>query len=121
MVSVTQHEKNLRELRCAVTRNPQVTLHHCHGGSVKEAGWHVGMGQKQNPFLQIPLKADYHVGSLGIDSGIGVYTWEKYFGTQMEHLEWVNGQLDYDIWEQAELWEKENRQNTATKKSNGEE
>lgn len=116
-ISVTQHEKNLRELRCAVTRNPQVTLHHCHGGSVKAAGWHVGMGQKQNPFLQIPLKADYHVGDYGIDYGYGVERWEEHFGTQMEHLEWVNSQLDYDIFQQARDWEQRNRANTATRKS----
>jgi hypothetical protein len=88
---------------------------------MKEAGWHVGTGQKQNPFLQIPLKAEYHVGDLGIDYGYGVKRWEKDFGTQMEHLEWVNGQLDYDIFRLAEQWEKENRRNTATRKSTGEE
>lgn len=108
-VSVSQHEKNLRELRCVVSHNPQVTLHHCHGGSVKAAGWHVGMGQKQNPFLQIPLKDVYHIGDFGIDSGYGVESWEKQFGTQMEHLEAVNQQLPYDIWSEAKAWEGEHR------------
>ena len=105
-VAVSMHEKNLRELRCAVTRNPYVTLHHCHGGSMKDMGWHVGMGQKQNPFLQIPLKDDYHIGDMGIDR-IGVQTWEKQFGTQMDHLMWVNDQLPYDIFKQAERWQVE--------------
>ena len=103
-VSVTSHEKSLRQLRCAVSRSTQVTLHHCHGGSMKDAGWHVGMAQKQNPFLQIPLHQLYHTGDLGIDYGYGVESWEDAFGKQMDHLEWVNGQLPYDIWELAKAW-----------------
>jgi hypothetical protein len=114
-ISVTQHEKNLRTLRCCVSRSPTPQLHHTHGGSMKEHGWHVGMGQKQNPFLQIPLKANYHVGDMGVDR-IGVETWEEYFGTQWSHLEWVNEQLPYDLFREAELWERENRANTATRK-----
>lgn len=98
-------------------RNPQVTLHHCHGGSMKDHGWHVGTGQKQNPFLQIPLKDVYHVGDLGIDYGYGVERWEKDFGTQWEHLEWVNDQLDYDIFQLAREWEEKNRhRSTRTRK-----
>ena len=108
-IAVSTHEKNLRELRCAVCRNPQVTLHHCHGGSIKDEGWHVGVGQKQNPFLQIPLKAEYHVGDLGIDYGYGVRRWEEHFGTQMEHLQWVNDQLPYDIFVLAKAWDEANR------------
>jgi len=83
---------------------------------MKDHGWHVGVGQKQNPFLQIPLKDTYHVGDLGIDSGYGVESWETQFGTQWEHLQWVNEQLPYDIFEEARKWESENRQNTATRK-----
>lgn len=109
MVGVTEHEKNLRSLRCAVSRNPSVTLHHCHGGSLKEHGWHVGMGQKQNPYLQIPLHTLYHTGDFGIDSGLGVITWEKRYGTQWEHLQWVNDQLHYDIFQLAGKWEAEHR------------
>jgi hypothetical protein len=71
---------------------------------MKENGWHVGMGQKQNPFLQIPLHAHYHVGDQGIDYGLGVQTWERYYGSQMELLEKVNEQLPYDIWELAKAW-----------------
>jgi hypothetical protein len=123
-VSVSEHEKNLRQLRCCVTRNPYVTLHHCHGGSMKFADWHVGMGQKQNPFLQIPLKAEYHVGDMGIDSGYGVERWEKDFGTQMEHLAWVNDQLGYNIFAEAVRWETTHRSksqpSTGTRRSNGE-
>ena len=106
---VKRHEENLRKLRCVISQNTTVTLHHCHGGSMKEAGWHVGMGQKQNPWLQIPLHEHYHTGGYGIDSGTGVQTWENYFGTQTEHLQWVNEQLPYDIFEQAKNWEEKHR------------
>jgi len=114
MVAVSTHEKNLRQLRCAVTRNPSITLHHCHGGSMKFADWHVGMGQKQNPFLQIPINAKYHTGDLGIDSGYGVESWERDFGTQMEMLAWVNDQLGYNIFAEAVRWEQENRSRSST-------
>jgi hypothetical protein len=97
---------------CVISRNPKVTLHHCRGGSVAQLGWGVGAGQKQNPFLQIPLNAHYHVWDWGIDSGVGVERWEETFGTQVEMLEWVNGKLAYDIWEEALLWHAEHRTNT---------
>ena len=110
MISVSRHERILRTLYCAVSNKRPVTLHHAHGGSVKDAGWHVGIGQKQNPFLQIPLHEDFHIGAWGIDSGMGVVTWEKAFGTQQEHLVWVNGQIeDYDIWHEAQAWQEKNR------------
>ena len=71
---------------------------------MKQHRWHVGVAQKQNPWLQIPLDVRYHTGDFGIDSHIGVVTWERTFGTQMEHLIWVNEQLGYDIWDKAKGW-----------------
>jgi hypothetical protein len=85
-----------------------VTLHHCHGGTVKALGWHVGIAQKQNPYLQIPLHARYHVGPFGIDSSLGLVTWERNFGTQVEHLEWVCVETGHDVWEYALAWANEN-------------
>jgi hypothetical protein len=108
-LSVADHERRLRQLPCAVSMMTPVTLHHCHGASIKRAGWHVGMGQKQNPFLQIPLHARYHVGQDGIDSGVGVETWESRYGGQAEHLDWVSAQLGYSVWDQARAWEEEHR------------
>lgn len=105
----SEHEKRLRDLPCAVTRRKPVTLHHCHGGSMKDAGWHVGTGQKQNPFLQIPLHAEVHVGDFGIDYGVGVQSWEKLFGKQTEHLTWVSWQLGYDVFQAAAEWERKHR------------
>lgn len=108
-ISVSKHEKNLRQLPCAVTRRTPVTLHHCHGGSIVDHGWAVGMSQRQNPYLQIPLHAEYHVGRFGIDYGYGVKSWERDFGTQWEHLEWVKDQLGYDIFQLAHEWEDQHR------------
>lgn len=113
--AIKKHEDNLRTLRCVVSKSPFVTLHHTHGGSIKDMGWHVGVGQKQNPFLQIPLTMEFHTGDFGVDR-IGVLTWEDKFGTQVEHLKWVNDQLPYNIFKLAERWEAENRANTATRK-----
>lgn len=90
-----------------------VTLHHCHGGSIQEEGWAVGMGQRQNPFLQIPLHETFHTGEHGIDSGTGVLTWERRWGRQVDHLAWVSWQLGYDVFVHAAVWEKQNRAKTA--------
>lgn len=72
-----------------------------------------GMAQKQNPFLQIPLEFNYHVGNFGIDTALSVPEWERRFGAQVEHLHWVNEQLDYDIWEEARQWNKQNSRSVA--------
>lgn len=67
-----------------------------------------GMGERNNPFLQIPLFIDYHVGPRGIDGSLGVDTWEAMYGHQLDFLAEVNMQLPYSLWEQAKLWSKEN-------------
>lgn len=110
-ISVSRHEKNLRALCCQVTWRRPVTLHHCHGGSMRCLGPEFrspGMGERNNPFLQIPLLLEYHTGTKGIDGSMGVRTWEEVYGRQTSLLHDVNKQLDYDLWEQAKLWSKEN-------------
>lgn len=110
-ISVSRHEKNLRQMRCVVTMHQPVTLHHCHGGSMKDLGPGIrgpGMGERNNPFFQIPLALKYHVGPFGIDGSMGVIRWESVFGSQVGFLDEVNGQLDYDLWEQATLWSNAN-------------
>ncbi len=108
-ISVSKHEKNLRKLRCIVTEMFPVTLHHCHGGSMIYLGeGNPGMGEKNNPFYQIPLMMEYHVGQRGIDGSMGVDGWEALYGRQVDLLGEVNEQLDYNLWEQAKLWSKEN-------------
>jgi len=112
IVSVTRHEKALRAMRCVVSDRHQVTLHHCHGGSMLDLGAEFpnpGMGQRNNPFLQIPLVAEYHVGQNGIDQGMGVKSWEEKYGDQVTYLKRVNWNLPYDLWEQARLWQQKNR------------
>jgi len=103
----TEHNRNLRQLVCVVSETPFITLHHCHGGSMLEHAANPGTSQRQNDALQIPLAALYHVGALGIDTGMGkfkgVAEWEAEFGTQIEHLEQTSWQLGYDVWE---LYEK---------------
>ena len=92
---------------------------------MKEAGWHVGMGQKQNPFLQIPLHSHYHVGGCGIDAGYGVERWEEHFGRQWDHLIEVNNKLPYNLFAEAVRWEEEHRgksqPSTTTRRYTGEE
>lgn len=112
VVSVAAHEKALRQMPCALTGSPFVTLHHCRGGSMDDLGWRVAMSKKQNPFLQIPLNGVYHVGQFGIDSGMGAKRWEQKFLPQVELLELVNGRLPYDVWEQALMWHARFRANT---------
>jgi len=63
------------------------------------------MGQKQNPYLQIPLHESLHTGAQGIDSGMGVQTWEQTFGDQWGYLEEVRELLGYDIFRMAQMLE----------------
>ena len=116
IVPVSVHDRNLRAMRCVVSDRWPVTLHHCHGGSMLKlmsVSPNPGMAQRSNPFFQIPLLAEYHVGQFGIDSGMGRYKgvkeWEKAFGEQATFLEEINGQLTYDLWKQAAQWEQCNR------------
>ena len=107
MLGYTVHERNLRTLPCVISEMKPVTLHHCHSGSMAELGPEFpnpGWSEKQNPFLQIPIHERYHIGDYGIDSGMGVHTWEDLFGKQVDLLNEINGLLIYDIWEQARLW-----------------
>jgi len=112
MIPVSRHEKNLRQMRCVVSMNPmRITLHHCHSGSMIDLGpafQNPGMGERNNPFFQIPMLLKYHTGQQGIDGSMGVKTWEKTFGSQVGFLHEINGQLEYDLWEQATLWSNKN-------------
>ena len=97
-------------MRCVISHHYSVTLHHCHGGSMLELeGFeNPGMAQRNNPFFQIPVHAQYHVGEYGIDTGMGqfksVEQWEEAFGSQVSFLREVDALLPYDLWQQAKLW-----------------
>lgn len=107
-VPVSVHERNLRNLRCVVSAQFPVTLHHCHGGSmltmIGGSGNTRGTGQKTNPFYQIPIIMKYHTGEFGIDTGMGVESWEEKFGEQLAFLQEVDGLLSYSIFFQAGIW-----------------
>lgn len=103
--TVKEHHENVRRLRCVISANPAVTLHHCHGGSMVEAGYSSGGAQRGcGEALVIPLKADFHVGDEGIDYGVGVLTWEKWYGTQMDFLREVSELLGYDLFQLHRAW-----------------
>ena len=62
-----------------------------------------GGGQKVSDWLVIPLHADFHTGQYGVDTGIGVVTWESMFGRQVDHLATVCAYLGYDVFALAGL------------------
>ena len=103
MVSVTQHHKNVRAMRCLISDRPGVTLHHVHGGSMKQFGQLRGTGLKVSDYLVLPIHADFHVGKYGCDSGMGILTWEMTFGSQFVMLQEVSQHLGYDVFELAGL------------------
>ena len=102
---ITEHWARVRDLGCIVShRTDAVTLHHCHSGSMTRFGLLRGTGQKVSDWLVIPLDAEYHTGSRGIDAGQGGLTlldWEALYGTQVEHLDEVCERLGYSVWEKA--------------------
>lgn len=48
-----------------------------------------GVGQKGSDWLTVPLSANLHVGNEGIDSGMGVRSWEAMYGRQVDLLDRV--------------------------------
>jgi hypothetical protein len=104
MPDLAEHLAALRALGCVVTgyRGADITLHHCHSGSMAAFGILRGVGQKSSDWLQIPLRRDLHVGNLGIDV-IGVEQWEAYFGTQLHYLIEVGSELQVDLFSKAGL------------------
>lgn len=80
-----------------------VTLHHVHGGSVRGIVPR-GLSLKSSNWLVIPLVAELHsVGPMAIDGSLPVAEWEARFGTQLEHLLWVERMLDIDLFAHAHL------------------
>lgn len=106
--TVKEHHDNVRALGCVITANPWPTIHHVHGGSMKDSGYHSGGGQRGcGEALVLPIKADHHVGDQGIDYGVGVETWELWYGNQIDLLHEINEQLPYDIFDLHARWQKE--------------
>lgn len=95
----------IAEMPCMISEMTPVQLHHCHGGSMMEAGIFNSKGLKVSDWLVIPIHARYHVGDFGIDSGDlywGVVdNWESAFGTQREFIDKLSVILGYNLWEKA--------------------
>jgi hypothetical protein len=68
---------------------------------MKDVGVHRGKGQKVSDWLVIPLDMTFHTGEYGIDSGMGVLTWEQRFGSQVEHLDNLSNILNVNLWRKA--------------------
>lgn len=89
----------VRALGCAICGQVQeVTLHHVHGGSVSPY-LKRGGSQKMSDWAVMPLLTHYHTGDCGIDSGMGILTWENRFGNQLYFLQWVVKKTGVNIWE----------------------
>jgi len=98
--AIEAHHNAVRQLPCVVTGRHDVTLHHCHSGSLGEAGIKRGVGQRPSDWLVIPLALELHIGD-GIDGGTGVKTWEAQHGTQMDHLKTICRQVGYNVFHAA--------------------
>jgi hypothetical protein len=100
---VKDHWARVRDLGCIVLGSGfEATLHHCHGGSMRDKGIHRGVGQKTSDWLVIPLHWTMHTGALGIDGGVlSVAEWERMFGAQAKHLDEVARRTGVDVWRRA--------------------
>ena len=103
MSEIQRHWTRVARLNCCVTHEPNPTLHHCHGGSLRDAGIHKALGGKTSDWLVIPLTARLHSGGpQGIDAGsLSVREWEELFGTQLDFLIWVSQRLGVNVFVQA--------------------
>jgi hypothetical protein len=95
--AIAAYHNLVGDMACVVTGKRPVTLHHCHGGSLADAGINRGMGQRPSDWLVIPIIADLHVGPKGIDGGKGVRSWEAEHGTQLNHLMALQKCLGIDL------------------------
>lgn len=102
MASLAKHLEALRELGCVVTGfRGHVELHHCHGGSMRELGGTLrGVSQKPSDWLQIPLAHWIHTGEHNPEQ-MGIETWERCFGRQIDHLETVCRQVGVNVFKLA--------------------
>jgi len=99
--AIAAHITAVANLPCVVTGHFPATVHHCHSGSLADAGINRGAGQRPSDWFTIPIIADLHTGNGGIDGSKGVRSWEAEHGTQMDHLKTVSGWLGYDVFERA--------------------
>jgi hypothetical protein len=108
--AIKDHWSRVAALGCCVTFQTPATIHHVHGGSIREAFGKQAMpgaAQKQNDWLVIPLHASMHTGQRGIDNGMGktLAQWEATYGKQIDYLRKVRQQIwrrfGYDMFAEA--------------------
>jgi hypothetical protein len=99
---IRRHWDRLREMGCIVTGRPDPTIHHCHGGSMRDLGIQKGIGLKTSDWLVIPLAAELHsIGPNAIDGAMGVKDWEYLYGSQVEYIDEVCRRIGIDVWVNA--------------------
>ena len=92
-----RHWDRVAELGCIITHRPTPTLHHCMSGSMVPIIGLKSQNQRTSDWFVLPLDIEYHVGDSGIHT-IGVRTWEKRYGTQVELLNQLSRMLGYNVW-----------------------
>lgn len=107
---IRAHWDRVAKMRCLISGAPDVTLHHCKGGSMIDTfgdAARPGVARKVSDWLVIPIAARFHVGEMGIDTGMGAFRstreWEEALGTQVEHLTSVSRFVGYNVFERAGL------------------
>lgn len=90
------HFARVAQYPCWVSGHYPVTIAHCHGGSVLEAGFKRGMAKKPSDWLVLPIAFEYHLGRNGMDV-IGIKEWEAHFGRQVDMLEEFGRRLKLDL------------------------
>lgn len=106
---VRRHWDRLSQHGCIVTGSTQdVTIHHCHGGSMRERGFTRTFGRKTSDWLVIPLCARLHVGPYGIDGfpRPSVEEWEARYGKQADYLDRIVELFNVDVWKLARAEER---------------
>lgn len=111
-----RHWDRVAALGCLVTRQfHDVTLHHAHGGSLCERGFHRSAGRKTSDWLVVPIVRILHVGPAKPKFGlypidgadrIPVEEWEDRYRDQADMLDEVAATLGVDVWAKARAEEK---------------
>lgn len=53
---------------------------------------------KSSDWLALPLCPNHHTGDQGVDSAMGVQTWERAYGAQADMVDEVGQRLGVDNW-----------------------
>lgn len=101
---VKRYWSQIVKMGCIVTGTAfDVSIHHCHGGSMVERGFARSLGRKTSDWLAIPLVRKLHVGPGGIDGfpRPTVEEWEAKHGRQADMIDELVRRTGIDVWELA--------------------